>query len=42
MPAIDLLIAAICLRLKARLLTKDEHFERLKAVSEAFRFELVD
>ena len=41
LPAIDLLIAAICLRLKARLLTKDEHFAQLKLVRETFRFELV-
>ena len=40
LPAVDVLIAAVCLRLKARLLTKDEHFETLKLVSETFRFQL--
>jgi len=39
LPAVDVLIAAVCLRLKARLLTKDEHFEKLKSVNETFRFQ---
>lgn len=42
LPAVDILIAAVCLRLKARLLTKDSHFEKLKAVSETFRFQLTN
>jgi len=41
-PAVDVLIAAVCLRLRARLLTEDEHFEKLKSVSETFRFQLID
>jgi len=40
LPAVDVLIAAVCVRLKARLLTKDEHFAQLKAVSETFRFQV--
>ncbi len=41
MPAVDILIAAVCLRLKARLVTKDEHFGQMTSVSETFRFQLV-
>jgi tRNA(fMet)-specific endonuclease VapC len=42
LPAVDILVAAVCIRLKARLVTKDEHFTLLKAVSEGFRFQVLD
>jgi len=42
LPAVDVLIAAVCLRMKARLLTKEEHFEKVKLASETFRFQLTN
>jgi len=40
LPAIDILLAAMCIRRKARLVTKDEHFIDIKAASKGFDLEL--
>ena len=41
-PAIDVLIAAICIRRDLKLLTKDKHFLYIKEVEPEFRVEMVD
>lgn len=40
-PAVDILIAAICLRRGLTLLTGDEHFRHIKTVRKEFKMELV-
>jgi len=41
-PAIDVLIAAICIRRDLKLLTKDKHFLFIKEVEPEFRVEIVE
>ncbi len=41
-PAIDVLIAAICIRRDLKLLTKDKHFLHIKEVEPEFRVEVVE
>jgi predicted nucleic acid-binding protein len=40
-PAIDVLIASICIRRGLTLVTMDEHFRRVKSVRKEFKIELV-
>jgi predicted nucleic acid-binding protein len=40
LPAIDILIAAICLRRGLTLMTGDEHFRHIKSVKKEFKIEL--
>jgi len=40
-PAIDILIAAMCLRRNLMLVTGDEHFRHVKSVRKEFKMELV-
>jgi len=40
-PAVDILIAAICVNRKLSLNTKDEHFLNVKSVNEEFRLNLL-
>ncbi len=41
-PAVDVLIAAICIRRDLKLLTKDKHFLHIKEVEPEFRVEVVE
>jgi predicted nucleic acid-binding protein len=40
LPAIDILIAAICLRRGLTLMTGDEHFRHIKSVKKEFKVEI--
>jgi hypothetical protein len=40
LPAIDILIAAICIRRNLLLCTKDNHFAEIKSVRQSFKLEL--
>jgi tRNA(fMet)-specific endonuclease VapC len=41
MPAIDILVAAMCIRRNLTLATKDKHFTAIKSVKADFKLELV-
>jgi tRNA(fMet)-specific endonuclease VapC len=41
LPAIDLLIATICIRRNLTLSTKDSHFTKIESVRKTFKLELI-
>jgi predicted nucleic acid-binding protein len=41
LPAVDILVASICIRRDLRLCTLDKHFMNIKSVRTAFKLELI-
>jgi len=41
LPAVDMLIASICIRRGLTLQTRDKHFTRVKSVRQEFKLELI-
>jgi tRNA(fMet)-specific endonuclease VapC len=41
-PAVDILIASICIRRDLKLCTLDKHFTNIKSVRNAFKLELIE